>query len=68
MGGYFSSPRTEKVSEEGSNENLTYAASGMQGWRSSMEDSHVAEDADLLKDAAVFAVFDGHGGKTVADF
>ena len=44
---------------------LNYAHSGMQGWRESMEDSHVIStlDDDPL---AVFGVFDGHGGDEVA--
>ncbi|CAM9097023.1 unnamed protein product, partial [Hapterophycus canaliculatus] len=42
MGGYSSTPRKGKVSEEEGDESLFYAVSGMQGWRSSMEDAHIA--------------------------
>ncbi|CAM9780279.1 unnamed protein product, partial [Discosporangium mesarthrocarpum] len=42
MGSYFSSPHTDKISEEGGNGRLAYAASGMQGWRADMEDTHLA--------------------------
>mmetsp|Transcript_21409 Transcript_21409/g.42755 ORF Transcript_21409/g.42755 Transcript_21409/m.42755 type:complete len:301 (-) Transcript_21409:11-913(-) len=44
---------------------LNYVHTGMQGWRESMEDSHViaTSDDDPL---AVFGVFDGHGGDEVA--
>ncbi|CAM9522550.1 unnamed protein product [Scytosiphon promiscuus] len=42
MGGYSSTPRKSKVSEEEGDESLFYAVSGMQGWRSSMEDAHIA--------------------------
>ena len=46
---------------------LTYYMNGPQGWRISMEDAHthiltLAED----KDAAFFAVYDGHGGAKIA--
>lgn len=37
----------------------------MQGWRVSMEDAHIVEIKD---DEAMFAVFDGHGGKNIAIF
>lgn len=44
---------------------LTYSVGAMQGYRMSMEDAHevkVNEDESL----AVFGVFDGHGGKEIA--
>jgi protein phosphatase 1G len=39
MGLYLSTPNTEKLSQDGENENLRYGASAMQGWRTSMEDA-----------------------------
>eukprot|EP00752_Nemacystus_decipiens_P009520 g8509.t1 len=42
MGGYSSTPRKGKASEEGGDDTLYYAATGMQGWRASMEDAHIA--------------------------
>lgn len=39
MGIYLSSPKTEKVSEDGENDRLRYGLSSMQGWRSTMEDA-----------------------------
>jgi serine/threonine protein phosphatase PrpC len=33
----------------------------MQGWRRTMEDSHII-NLDVGDGAAVFGVFDGHGG------
>ena len=33
----------------------------MQGWRKTMEDSHICV-TDLGDDIALFGVFDGHGG------
>ena len=38
----------------------------MQGWRNTMEDSHIAELNINGEDIAVFGVFDGHGGREVA--
>jgi len=43
---------------------VTYATGGMQGWRRTMEDTHVV--VQLPNGAACFAVFDGHGGPGVA--
>lgn len=37
----------------------------MQGWRVEMEDDHIVE---INEKEALFAVFDGHGGKNVAIF
>ncbi len=40
----------------------TSAAAAMQGWRDGMEDYHVRNEYE-----GVYAVFDGHGGKGVAE-
>jgi protein phosphatase 1G len=40
---------------------LRYGACGMQGWRNTMEDSHIAH-TKLNNDVSLFGVFDGHGG------
>lgn len=34
----------------------------MQGWRNTMEDSHVVE-LDMGNGVSFFGVYDGHGGK-----
>ena len=39
MGTYLSSPKTDKLSEEGENDTLRYGLSSMQGWRATMEDA-----------------------------
>lgn len=39
----------------------------MQGWRKKMEDSHITA-LDIAPDTHVFGVFDGHGGKEIAQF
>ena len=40
----------------------------MQGWRKSMEDSHVTALDVIDGELSVFGVFDGHGGSEVAQF
>ncbi len=40
---------------------MKYGATGMQGWRNTMEDSHIAE-LDLGNGVSFFGVYDGHGG------
>lgn len=55
---------------------VRYAVSEMQGWRSHMEDKHMLnptlsssrQQAQLLKDHHLFAVFDGHGGDFASHF
>ena len=41
----------------------------MQGWRCGMEDAHAVFEVEGDPNRAmVFGVFDGHGGKEVAEF
>ena len=42
MGAFLDSPITDKNSEVGSNEICSWGACSMQGWRTDMEDAHVA--------------------------
>jgi len=67
MGTYLSSPKTEKLSEDGENDKLRFGLSSMQGWRATMEDAHAAI-LDLDDKTSFFGVYDGHGGKVVAKF
>lgn len=67
MGVYLSEPNKQKVTIEGGNTVMRYAASEMQGWRAHMEDAHISV-LDLTPDSTIFGVFDGHGGKEVAKF
>lgn len=60
---------TKKTTEQGTAGRLRYAASGMKGWRVTMEDCHTLCEAipvlgydGILDDHALFAVYDGHGG------
>lgn len=39
MGIYLSTPKTEKLSEDGENNRLRFGLSSMQGWRANMEDA-----------------------------
>lgn len=66
MGDYLSVPNKEKHVDDGGNSWLKYGATGMQGWRRTMEDSHIAALDVGGEDVAVFGVFDGHGGQEVA--
>lgn len=67
MGPYLATPNTDKDSETGSCDRMSYAATSMQGWRNQQEDAHIA-DMNLPNGEAIFGVFDGHGGKEVALF
>lgn len=67
MGIYLSKPNTTKNSQVGDGPNLKYGVSSMQGWRMTMEDSHISEP-HFTDTASLFAVFDGHGGAEVAKF
>ncbi|ETW03333.1 hypothetical protein H310_04827 [Aphanomyces invadans] len=68
MGNFLSSPITEKDTHVGTGNGLEFGVSCMQGWRATMEDAHVARTSIPAFDrCSIFAVFDGHGGKLVAD-
>lgn len=43
MGGFLEKPMREKNPEPGYNEHLAWGACAMQGWRATMEDSHICE-------------------------
>ncbi|KIJ54938.1 hypothetical protein M422DRAFT_153371, partial [Sphaerobolus stellatus SS14] len=62
---------TTKHVDSGEDERFAYGVSEMQGWRISMEDAHTTvldlDRSDKEKNA-FFAVYDGHGGSTVAKF
>lgn len=64
---YLSAPDTTKHSSEGSNARMSFAVTAMQGWRSTMEDTHLT-NLNLDRNTSLFGVFDGHGGREVAVF
>jgi serine/threonine protein phosphatase PrpC len=78
MGSYSSTANTAKESTCETLGAISYGVSEMQGWRKTMEDTHIA--TRIAADAAtaagapdagatwVFGVFDGHGGREVAHF
>eukprot|EP00831_Metopus_contortus_P073593 TRINITY_DN6712_c0_g1_i2.p2 TRINITY_DN6712_c0_g1~~TRINITY_DN6712_c0_g1_i2.p2 ORF type:complete len:340 (+),score=65.34 TRINITY_DN6712_c0_g1_i2:164-1183(+) len=66
---YLEEPDKTKHAVEGECDLLRFVAIGMQGWRLNMEDAHIA----TVKfggdpQAALFGVFDGHGGREVAEY
>jgi hypothetical protein len=42
MGTYLSEPKKEKKTEIGSNGKFEFSSTCMQGWRTNMEDAHIA--------------------------
>lgn len=69
MGQTLSEPVTAKDSSSCENHLLKVGSSCMQGWRINMEDAHTIQlHIDDDKEAAFFAVFDGHGGAKVAHY
>lgn len=70
MGNFLDKPIKEKETfGDGDNaRKLWYAVSAMQGWRSAMEDAHIAtlQPKGFPPGTALFAVFDGHGGTLAA--
>ncbi|KAM0871694.1 hypothetical protein ACQ4PT_039219 [Festuca glaucescens] len=75
MGVHLSTPKTDKCSQDGEGRQVRYGLACMQGWRTTMEDAHVALP-QLDECTSFFGVFDGHGahsksditGKSVAKF
>lgn len=67
MGVYLSKPNKEKDHGDGEAKDLRFGYSSMQGWRTGMEDAHIA-DVKVAEGIKLFAVFDGHGGVEVAKF
>ena len=69
MGDFLTRPNKTKNSEDDENERIRWAASDMQGWRKRQEDSHITSmNIGKNKDIELFGVFDGHGGKEVAQW
>ncbi|KAI8908147.1 phosphatase 2C-like domain-containing protein [Powellomyces hirtus] len=72
MGQTLSEPVVEKHTTADEDERIAYGASAMQGWRISMEDAHTTilkmDGSKTGKHISFFAVFDGHGGPSVAKY
>eukprot|EP00928_Gymnodinium_smaydae_P015925 TRINITY_DN15926_c0_g1_i1.p1 TRINITY_DN15926_c0_g1~~TRINITY_DN15926_c0_g1_i1.p1 ORF type:complete len:467 (-),score=131.70 TRINITY_DN15926_c0_g1_i1:145-1545(-) len=62
----------KKIAEEDRTEGIAFASCGMRGWRESMEDASLMLPYGYIggawRDAALFGVFDGHGGEQVARY
>ena len=62
-------PNLEKELSSGENNILRYSSCAMQGWRKRMEDAHITDISKGENDRFnIFGIFDGHGGKEVAEF
>mmetsp|Transcript_83459 Transcript_83459/g.153255 ORF Transcript_83459/g.153255 Transcript_83459/m.153255 type:complete len:462 (-) Transcript_83459:123-1508(-) len=63
-------PDKKKIGEEARAGGLAWASCGMRGWRQTMEDASLMLPFGYIggawRDAALFGVFDGHGGEQVA--
>lgn len=59
---YLDKPNKDKNSHDEKSDKLSYGVCEMQGWRLNMEDATI-NNLDFESDAALFGVFDGHGGK-----
>ncbi|KAG0274972.1 Protein phosphatase 2C 2 [Linnemannia gamsii] len=69
MGQTLSAPVTDKHSSAGHNDRLAFGQSAMQGWRVTMDDAQTTLlDVEEAPGTAFFAVYDGHGGETVAKY
>ncbi|EGR27921.1 protein phosphatase 2c, putative [Ichthyophthirius multifiliis] len=68
MGIYLAQPITTKKVVNGQNQRLEFCAASMQGWRAQMEDAHISCLDFDGEGKHIFGVFDGHGGKVVAEF
>ncbi|KAI6234993.1 hypothetical protein M3Y95_00004500 [Aphelenchoides besseyi] len=69
MGQTLSEPVTAKETTMCQSSAYNVASCAMQGWRISMEDSHIhLLEMPSDKNAAFFAVYDGHGGARVSQF
>jgi len=64
MGNAISCPVIAKKTEQGTGKDYKWAVTTMQGWRDSMEDTHLikTEMWEELKTFSWFTVFDGHSG------
>ncbi|OMJ79224.1 hypothetical protein SteCoe_20828 [Stentor coeruleus] len=67
MGPYLSSPIRDKKTLTSENARTKCASCEMQGWRNTMEDAKLV-NLSLSETSMLFGVFDGHGGKEIAEF
>ena len=66
---FLPSPILTKELFSGENTLLRYGVCSMQGWRKRMEDTHITDISKGENDRFnIFGIFDGHGGKEVAQY
>ena len=68
MGNQLLTPVTDKVTSTFRANDIIAGISEMQGFRNSMEDTHIATTIPSAPDHTLFAVFDGHCGDAAAKF
>ncbi|KAF7455800.1 putative protein phosphatase 2C [Cryptosporidium felis] len=72
MGMFMTKPSTKKHSDQGGDFDkygVRFGVSGMQGWRVSMEDAHLAlPKLEKHSELSLFGVFDGHGGSVISEW
>lgn len=72
MGQILSNPVIDKEHHSGEDHLTAFGLCAMQGWRMSMEDAHVIQLNAVGKNGkdhvALYSIFDGHGGASVAQF
>lgn len=75
--GYMSRIGGDKYDAGGEPSDIRFAVSSMQGWRATMEDTHILSPSlniplknkfKVLADHGLFCVFDGHGGNFTSDY
>lgn len=70
MGSALSSPVTAQHLQRRCSSHIQAGLAELQGWREEHEDSHILDCSWGGNDSqkGLFAVFDGHGGSSAADF
>mmetsp|Transcript_11856 Transcript_11856/g.17785 ORF Transcript_11856/g.17785 Transcript_11856/m.17785 type:complete len:396 (+) Transcript_11856:46-1233(+) len=78
--GYMCKLNDDKYAAGMEPSDIRFAVSSMQGWRATMEDTHILapelkipiqgkpSSHEVLTDHALFCVFDGHGGSFTSDY
>ena len=63
-------PSLEKIIENGVGAFFKFGVCSMEGWRTSNEDAHVAQQIELPggDKGGLFCVWDGHGGDYVSEY
>ena len=69
MGGELDKPFLNKKPDDGKNKIFRYGLNKVQGWKKTMEVYNLKENnIGPEKNVNIFGIFDGHGGKEVAQY